>query len=58
VAEDGVLVGFCNSPKTCRWELLTPNRPKEFHKSNAAYEDSDDEESTVGKMPPSESDEE
>ncbi len=32
-------------------------RPKEFVKK-PAYEDSDEEESTVGKMPPSDSDEE
>jgi hypothetical protein len=32
-------------------------RPKEFVKK-PAYEDSDDEESTVGKMPPTDSDEE
>lgn len=32
-------------------------RPAEFVKK-PAYEDSDDEESTVGKMPPSDSDEE
>ena len=33
------------------------SRPKEFVKK-PAYEDSDEEESTVGKMPPSDSDEE
>ncbi|KAF7903328.1 uncharacterized protein EAF01_006377 [Botrytis porri] len=32
--------------------------PKEFPKSSAYIEDSDEEESTVGKMPPSDSDEE
>jgi len=31
--------------------------PKEFEKNNAAYEDSDDEESNAGKMPPSDSEE-
>ena len=30
-------------------------RPKEFSKSSAYPEDSDDEDSTVGKMPPSDS---
>jgi hypothetical protein len=33
-------------------------RPKEFLKSSAYPEDSDEEESTVGKMPPSDSEEE
>ena len=33
-------------------------RPKEFAKSSAYPEDSDDEESTVGKMPPSDSEDE
>ena len=32
-------------------------RPKEFVKKSTYVQDSDDEESTVGKMPPSESDE-
>ena len=32
-------------------------RPKEFLKSSAYPEDSDEEESTVGKMPPSDSEE-
>lgn len=36
-------------------EILTDHnqRPKEFPKSSAYEEDSDEEESTVGKMPPS-----
>jgi len=33
-------------------------RPKEFPKSSAYAEDSDEEESTVGKMPPSDSEDE
>jgi hypothetical protein len=32
-------------------------RPKEFAKKSTYVEDSDDEESTVGKMPPADSDE-
>lgn len=35
--------------------MLTAYRPAEFAKSSAYPEDSDDEESTVGKMPPSDS---
>jgi hypothetical protein len=38
-------------------EILTIARPKEFVKVSS-YEESDDEESTVGKMPPSDSDSE
>jgi hypothetical protein len=41
--------------------LLTDHvdsRPKEFPKSSAYAADSDDEESTVGKMPPSDSEDE
>ncbi len=38
--------------------LLIRVRPKEFAKSSAYPEDSDEEESTVGKMPPSDSDSE
>jgi hypothetical protein len=41
--------------------ILTNNvdsRPKEFPKSSAYAADSDDEESTVGKMPPSDSEDE
>jgi len=37
------------------WKLC---RPKEFPKSSAYPEDSDEEESTVGKMPPSDSEDE
>jgi hypothetical protein len=33
-------------------------RPKEFPKTSAYAEDSDEEESTVGKMPPSDSEDE
>jgi probable RNA-binding protein EIF1AD len=33
-------------------------RPKEFVKKSTYVEDSDEEESTVGKMPPADSDEE
>jgi hypothetical protein len=38
--------------------LIHVYRPKEFVKKSTYPEDSDDEESTVGKMPPSDSDEE
>jgi probable RNA-binding protein EIF1AD len=38
--------------------IIKPPRPKEFPKSSAYAEDSDDEESTVGKMPPSDSEDE
>jgi probable RNA-binding protein EIF1AD len=34
------------------------DRPKEFAKKSTYPEDSDEEESTVGKLPPSDSDEE
>jgi hypothetical protein len=36
---------------------ITPHRPKEFVKKSTYVEDSDEEESTVGKMPPADSDE-
>jgi hypothetical protein len=39
------------------WMLIL-FRPKEFPKTSAYPEDSDDEESTVGKMPPSDSEDE
>ena len=38
--------------------LIRFHRPKEFVKAPAYPEDSDDEESTVGKMPPSDSEDE
>jgi hypothetical protein len=38
--------------------LNAPPRPQAFIKSSAYPEDSDDEESTVGKMPPSDSEDE
>ena len=38
--------------------LIYYYRPKEFAKKSTYVEDSDEEESTVGKMPPSDSDEE
>jgi probable RNA-binding protein EIF1AD len=37
--------------------MYTPYRPKEFVKKSSYVEDSDEEESTVGKMPPADSDE-
>jgi probable RNA-binding protein EIF1AD len=39
-------------------QALIQGRPKEFAKKSIYVEDSDEEESTVGKMPPSDSDEE
>lgn len=45
---------FCGISMICDADYA---RPKEFVKK-PAYEDSDEEESTVGKMPPSDSDEE
>jgi probable RNA-binding protein EIF1AD len=36
---------------------LTILRPKEFAKKSTYIEDSDEEESTMGKMPPTDSDE-
>lgn len=53
--EDGVLVCECYAGVYV-W-CANRARPKEFVKK-PVYEDSDEEESTVGKMPPSESDEE
>jgi len=38
--------------------VLIQSRPKEFVKKSTYVVDSDDEESTVGKMPPSDSEEE
>lgn len=38
--------------------LMCCYRPKEFAKKSTYAEDSDEEESVVGKMPPSDSDEE
>jgi hypothetical protein len=39
--------------------IANNDRPQEFPKSSSAYdEDSDEQESTVGKMPPSDSEEE
>jgi hypothetical protein len=45
---------------TCMHNILTMigSRPKEFPKSSAYAADSDEEESTVGKMPPSDSEDE
>jgi hypothetical protein len=37
--------------------IYTLSRPKEFVKKSTYVEDSDEEESTVGKMPPADSDE-
>lgn len=39
-------------------QVLIQGRPKEFVKKSTYVEDSDEEESTVGKMPPADSDEE
>jgi probable RNA-binding protein EIF1AD len=39
-------------------QALIQSRPKEFAKKSTYVEDSDEEESTVGKMPPTDSDEE
>lgn len=39
------------------WLIYTLLRPKEFVKKSTYVPDSDDEESTVGKMPPADSDE-
>jgi probable RNA-binding protein EIF1AD len=39
------------------WLIYTLFRPKEFVKKSTYVQDSDDEESTVGKMPPADSDE-
>lgn len=48
----GIWIGKCT-------EILTHGRPKEFAKKRSSYdEDSDEEESTAGKMPPSDSEEE
>jgi probable RNA-binding protein EIF1AD len=38
-------------------DTLTRRRPKEFVKKSTYVPDSDEEESTVGKMPPADSDE-
>jgi probable RNA-binding protein EIF1AD len=38
--------------------MMIHNRPKEFAKKSTYDNGSDEEETTVGKMPPSESDEE
>jgi len=45
----------------CSWVrvlIQAVSRPKEFPKSSAYLEDSDEEESNVGKMPPSDSEDE
>jgi probable RNA-binding protein EIF1AD len=39
------------------YNSLTVHRPKEFTKKSTYIEDSDEEESTMGKMPPTDSDE-
>jgi hypothetical protein len=51
---------FTNRPCPLRLCLLTAIdfRPKEFLKTSAYPEDSDHEESTMGKMPPSDSEDE
>ena len=60
--EDGILVCM-NDVSLCCFHYDTTSvcanyaRPAKFVKK-PAYEDSDEEESTVGKMPPSDSDEE
>ena len=40
------------------YKILIQIRPKEFAKQSSYGEDSDEEESTVGKMPPSDSEDE
>lgn len=40
------------------YHVLTLYRPKEFAKKQTHIDDSDEEESTVGKMPPADSDDE
>jgi hypothetical protein len=45
------------SGKTWYILVLIQDRPKEFAKKSSYPEDSDEEESTVGKMPPSSDDE-
>lgn len=63
MAEDELLVrptlrlGYCVCDVRVKDADDSRLRPAEFVKK-PAYEDSDDEESTVGKMPPSDSDEE
>jgi hypothetical protein len=58
VEEDVILVCGKNHSRWYIYGICADKvRPKEFVKK-PAYEDSDEEESTVGKMPPSESDEE
>ncbi|KAF2690464.1 nucleic acid-binding protein [Lentithecium fluviatile CBS 122367] len=52
---DGEIVNVVRDEKA--WRKL-PYWPKEFAKKSTYTEDSDGEESTIGKMPPSESDEE
>jgi hypothetical protein len=56
MAEDVVLVR--RIPHLLGIKANTPSyRPKEFVKKSTYVEDSDEEESTVGKMPPADSDE-
>ena len=52
MAEAGILVGFLGFEQ---WALLTrKSRPPEFVKKPTYVDDSEDDESTVGKMPPTE----
>ncbi|KAI8942317.1 hypothetical protein NX059_000396 [Plenodomus lindquistii] len=51
---DGEIVNIVREEK--EWRKM-PYWPKEFVKKSTYIEDSDDEESTVGKMPPADSDE-
>lgn len=50
---------FCADVFAMSWYLITfAHRPKEFAKKSTYVVDSDEEESTMGKMPPADSDEE
>jgi hypothetical protein len=58
VAENELLVRNCETmiSRKCTVVLIM-YRPKEFAKKSTYPEDSEEEESTVGKMPPTDSDE-
>ena len=55
--EDGVLVRLLSGINSIGHGADCFPRPKEFAKKSTYIEDSDEEESTMGKMPPTDSDE-